>query len=159
MGLPWQLSWEIIACNAGDLSSIPGSGRSPGEGIGYPLQNSWASLVAQMVKNLPAKQEIWVRSLGLEDSPEECMATYSSILAWRILMDRGAWFNICLHVNNEWLKFKINELKDILMQIHSIFIYKCSITCVLFTQSCWLFASPWTVAHQAPLSTGFSRQE
>ena len=112
-----------------------------------------------MVKNLPAKQEIWVRSLGLEDSPEECMATYSSILAWRILMDRGAWFNICLHVNNEWLKFKINELKDILMQIHSIFIYKCSITCVLFTQSCWLFASPWTVAHQAPLSTGFSWQE
>ena len=42
------------ACNAGDLSLIPGSGRSPGEGIGYPLQYSWASLVAQLVKNPPA---------------------------------------------------------------------------------------------------------
>ena len=51
-------------CNAGDLSSIPGSGRSPGEGIGYPLQYSWASLVVQLVKNLPAMRETWVRSLG-----------------------------------------------------------------------------------------------
>jgi len=47
-------------CNAGDPGLIPGSGRSPGEGIGYPLQYSWASLVAQMVKNLPAMQETWV---------------------------------------------------------------------------------------------------
>ena len=51
------------ACNAGDAGSIPGSGRSTGEGIGYPLQSSWASLVAQTVKNLPAMQEPWVRSL------------------------------------------------------------------------------------------------
>ena len=51
-------------CNAGDPSSIPRSGRSPGEGIGYPLQYSWASLVAQMVKNLPAVWETWVLSLG-----------------------------------------------------------------------------------------------
>ena len=48
------------ACNAGDPGSIPGSGRSAGEGIGYPLQYSWASLVAQLVKNLPAMQETWV---------------------------------------------------------------------------------------------------
>ena len=47
-------------CNAGDPGSIPGLGRSPGEGIGYPLQYSWASLVAQLVKNLPAMQETWV---------------------------------------------------------------------------------------------------
>ena len=47
------------ACNAGDPSSIPGSGRSPGEGIGYPLQFSWASLVAQLVKNPPAMRETW----------------------------------------------------------------------------------------------------
>ena len=47
------------ACNAGDPSLIPGSGRSPGEGIGYPLQYSWASLVAQLVKN-PAMWETWV---------------------------------------------------------------------------------------------------
>ena len=46
---------------------IPGLGRSFGEDIGYPLQFSWASLVAQLVKNLPAMQETWVRSLGWED--------------------------------------------------------------------------------------------
>ena len=50
-----------------------------------------ASLVAQMVKNLPTMQETWVRSLGWEDPPEEDMATHSSIPAWRIPMDRGAW--------------------------------------------------------------------
>ena len=47
-------------CSAGDTSSIPGSGRSAGEGIGYPLQYSWASLVVQVVKNLPAIRETWV---------------------------------------------------------------------------------------------------
>ena len=51
-------------CNAGDPGSIPGLGRSSGKGIGYPLQSSWASLVAQTVKNLPAMRETWVRSLG-----------------------------------------------------------------------------------------------
>ena len=60
-------SWQILhyhgkesPCNARDSSLIPGSGRSPGEGIGYPLQHSWASLVAQTVKNSPAMQETWV---------------------------------------------------------------------------------------------------
>ena len=48
------------ACNAGNPRSIPGSGRSDGEGIGYPLQYSWASLVTQLVKNLPAMWETWV---------------------------------------------------------------------------------------------------
>ena len=48
------------ACNAGDPGSIPGSGRSPGEGRGYPLQYSWASLVTQLVKNPPAMWETWV---------------------------------------------------------------------------------------------------
>ena len=71
-------------CNAGDPSLIPGLGRSAGEGIGYPLQHSWASLVAQLVKNLPAMWESWVRSLGWEDCLEKGKATYSSILAWRI---------------------------------------------------------------------------
>ena len=63
---------------------IPGLGRSPGEGIGYPLQYFWASLVAQTVKNLTVMQETWVRSLGREDPLEKGMATHSSILAWRI---------------------------------------------------------------------------
>ena len=62
---------------------IPGSGRSPGEGIGYPIQYSWASLVAQSVKNPPAMRETWVCSLGREDPLEKGMATQSSILAWR----------------------------------------------------------------------------
>ena len=69
---------------------IPESGRSPGEGIGYPLQYSWASLMTQMVKNPPAMWETWVQSLGWEDPLEEGMGTHSSILAWRIPMDRGA---------------------------------------------------------------------
>ena len=63
---------------------IPGSGRSPGEGIGYPLQYSWASLVVQSVKNLPAMQETWVQSLVGIDPLEKGKATHSSILAWRI---------------------------------------------------------------------------
>ena len=62
---------------------IPGLRRSPGEGIGYPLY-SWASLVAQMVKNPTARWETWVQSLGCEDPWQEGMATHSSILAWRI---------------------------------------------------------------------------
>ena len=70
--------------SAGDPSSIPGSGRSSGEGICYPLQYSWASLVAQLVKNLPVMWETWVQSLGWEDSLEKGKATHSSILAWRI---------------------------------------------------------------------------
>ena len=63
---------------------MAGSGRSTGEGIGYPLQYSWASLVAQLVKNPPAMWETWVRSLGWEDPPEKGKATHSSILASRI---------------------------------------------------------------------------
>ena len=69
----------------GDPGFIPWLlGRSPGEGIGYPLPYSWASMVAKMVKNPSAMLETWVRSLGGEDPLEEGMATHSSILAWRI---------------------------------------------------------------------------
>ena len=68
------------ACNAGDPGLIPGSGRSAREGIGYPLQYTWASLVAQLVKNLPAVWETWVQSLGWEDPLEKGKVTHSSIL-------------------------------------------------------------------------------
>ena len=64
---------------------IPGLGRSPGEGIGYPLQYSWASLVAHLVKNPPAMWKTWLQSPGWEDPLEKGTATHSSILAWRIL--------------------------------------------------------------------------
>ena len=73
------------ACNARDPSLIPGSARSTGEGIGYPLKYSWASLVAQLVKNLPAMRETWVQSLGWQDPLEKWTANHFSILAWRIL--------------------------------------------------------------------------
>ena len=72
------------ACNAGDIGSIPGSERSTGEGIGYPLQQSWVSLVAQLIKNLPAMWKTQVQSLGWEDPLEKGTATHSSILTWRI---------------------------------------------------------------------------
>ena len=80
LGFPGSSVKEFI-CNAGDPSSIPGSGKYPGERLGYPFQYSWASLVAQMIKNLPAMWETSVQSLGCEDLLEEGMATHSSILA------------------------------------------------------------------------------
>ena len=78
-GFPHSLVGKESACNAEDPGSIPGSGRSTGEGIGYPLQYSWVSLVAQLVKNPPAMWETWVRSLGWEVPLEKGKATHSSI--------------------------------------------------------------------------------
>ena len=77
---PGSSSGKESTCNAGDPGSIPGSGRSAGKGICYPLQFSWASLVVQLVKNLLAMQETWVWSLGWEDPLEDGMATHSNIL-------------------------------------------------------------------------------
>ena len=84
LGFPDSSVGKESACNGRDPGLIPGLGRSPGEGIGYPLQYSWASLVAELVKNLPAVWETWVQSLGLEDPLEKGKATHSRILAWRI---------------------------------------------------------------------------
>ena len=64
--------------------SFPGTGRSAREGIGYSLLYFWASLVAQLVKNLPAMWETWVQSLGWEDPMEKGKATHSNIMAWKI---------------------------------------------------------------------------
>jgi len=66
-----MLYQSLSTCNAGNPGSIPGSGRSAGEGIGYPLQYSWASLVAQLVKNPPAMRETWISVPGLGKSPGE----------------------------------------------------------------------------------------
>ena len=71
MGFPNSLVGKESTCNAGDPGWIPGLGRSAGEGIGYPLRYSWASLVAQLVKNLPAMQETLVGFLGQEDLLEK----------------------------------------------------------------------------------------
>ena len=97
-GFPGDTSGKEPTCNSGDPGSIPGLGKSPGEGNGYPLQYSrlensmdrgaWqamvASLVAQLVRNLPAMQETQVQSLCWEDPLEKGMATHSNILAWEI---------------------------------------------------------------------------
>ena len=77
MSFPGGSAGKESTCNAGDLGLIPGLGRSPGEGSGYPLQ--WASMLAQRIKNPPAMQEIRVQSLDWEDPLEKGMATY-----WRI---------------------------------------------------------------------------
>ena len=71
------------ACNVEDLGLNPGLGRSPGEGIGYPLQYSWAFLVALIVKNMPAMREKKILEVGV--------TTHSSSPAWRIPMDGGSW--------------------------------------------------------------------
>ena len=75
MGFPDSSVGKEYTCNAGDPSSIPGLGRSTGEGIGHPLQYSWASLVVQLVKNSPAVRETWARSLDWEDPLEKGKAT------------------------------------------------------------------------------------
>ena len=84
LGFPCSSAGKESTCNAGDPGLIPGSGRSPREWIGYPFQYSWASLLAQMIKNPPPVQETWVRSLGWKDTQEESTATLSNILAWKM---------------------------------------------------------------------------
>ena len=105
-GFPGSSLGKESACSAEDPGSIPGLGSTPGEGIGYLLQYSWVFLVAQMVKNPPAMRETCVWSLGWEDPLEEGMAIHSSTLAWRIPMDRGAWWATVHGVTRsmtEWL--------------------------------------------------------
>ena len=119
-GFPGSSAGIESTCSAGDPGSIPGPGSSPGEGIGYPLQDSFAFLVAQMVKNLPAMCKTWVRSLGWEHPLEKGMATNSSIVAWRIPMDSRAW-QATIHgvAKNQ------TQLSD---EAHTciLFIFKCS---------------------------------
>jgi len=84
VGFPDNSVGKESTCNAGDPGLIPGFERPVGKGIGYLLHYSWASLVAQLVRNLPATRDTWVRPLDLEDPMKKGMATHSSILAWRI---------------------------------------------------------------------------
>ena len=75
-GFPDSSVGKESRCDAGDPGSTPGSGRSTKEGIGYPLQYSWASLVAQLVKNPPATWETQVQSLGWENRLEKGKAAH-----------------------------------------------------------------------------------
>ena len=81
------------------------SGRSAGERIGYPLHYSWASLVAQLVKNLPAMWGAWFWSLGCEDTLEKGKATHSSILAWRIPWNKSMELQ---GVGHNWTNFRFH---------------------------------------------------
>ena len=90
--LPFEIVYGICEASLVDqlvknppaMQKTPGLRSLPGEGMGHPLQYSWASLLAQMAKNQPTMQETWVQSLGWEDLQEEGMATHSNIRAWRI---------------------------------------------------------------------------
>ena len=84
LGLSYSSAGKQSACSVGGPDSIPGLERSRREGIRYALRYSWASLLAQLVKNLSAMPVTWVRSLDWEDPLEKGKATHSSILVWRI---------------------------------------------------------------------------
>ena len=101
---PGSSASKESACNAGDPSSVPGLERPHGEGIGYPLRYSWASLVAQTGKNPHAMWKTWVRPLGWEDPLEEGMAIHYSILAWRIPMDREDWWATIHGITKSWIQ-------------------------------------------------------
>ena len=104
--------------NAVDSGLIPRWGRSAGGGIGYPLQHSWASLVAQMVKNPSTVQESWVRSLGWEDPLEKKKSTHSTILTWAIpwtIQSMGSQ-----RVRQDWVNFIFTLSKAELWSINSI---------------------------------------
>ena len=124
-GLPGNSASKESSCNAEDPGSIPGSGRFPGEVIGCPLQYSWASLVAQMVKNHPAVRETWVWSLGCKVPLEEGMATHSSILAWAIPMDRGAWWTTVYKVLKIWTRLSTAQQHISFGAIPASFLWTC----------------------------------
>ena len=98
LGFPESSVGKESACNAEDPSSIPGLGRCAGEEIDYPLQYSWAFLVAQLVKDLPGMRETWVWKDPWEDPLEKGKATRSSILAWRSPMGSQ-------RVGHDWATF------------------------------------------------------
>ena len=90
-GFPSSSVGKESTCNAGDPGLISGLGRSGREGIGYPHQYSWASLVAQVVKNWPAMWDTWVQSLGWEDPPEKGKVYPLQYPCLENPTDRGAW--------------------------------------------------------------------
>ena len=102
-GLPDSSVGKESTCNAGDPGLIPGLGRSTGEAIGYPLRYSWASLVAQLVKNLPIMRETWVRSLGWEYPLEKGKAEYFCIVHGVIKSQiQMSYFHFLTSVHDYW---------------------------------------------------------
>ena len=112
-GFPHSSAGKESTFNVEDLSSIPGLGRSLGDGIDYPLQYPWASLVAQLVKNLPAVREIWIRSLGWGDPLEE--EGHGNSLLYCFLenpMDRGAWWATVHGITNSQTQLRTHILHN-----------------------------------------------
>ena len=176
-GFPHSSVVKESTCSAGDPSSIPGSGRSAGEGIGYPLQYSWASLVAQLVKNLPAMWETWRPGFnpwigkmpwrrerlptpafwsgesGTMYSPWGCKE--SDTTEW---LSQSLLSNTC-HYKNKKIKKKLLGFSS--RKQHQCMLKLIVAVFVLVAKSCpTLFATPSTVTRQAPLfSCLFNRQE
>ena len=128
LGFPDSSVGMESACNAGDPSSVPGSGWCAGEGIGYPLQYSWASLVAQLVKNLPSMQETWAWSLGWEDPLEKGKATELQYSGLENSMDyivhgvtKSRMWQNDFHSQNTHGIFFFSELEQIILR----FIWNC----------------------------------
>ena len=114
----------------------PGLQRSAGEGVGYPLQYSWASLVARLVKNPPSMRETWVLSLGWEDPREKGKATDSSILAWRIpwtVESMGSQ-----RVGHDWVTFTF--MQNIYIDINIWYIYTCIYKYIHILHMCNIYA-------------------
>ena len=109
-GFPDSSVGKESACNAGDPGLIPGSERSAGEGRSHPLWYSWASLVAQLVKNPHAMQDTWIRSLGWEDPLWQGKATHSSILAQRIPWTKYSSWSCKESDKTERLSFSLSKL-------------------------------------------------
>ena len=105
----------------GHPCSVPGLGRSPGGGKGYPLQYSWTPLVAQLVKNLPAMRETWIRSLGWEDPLEKGKATHSSILAQKFHELYSPWG----HKESDTTEQLSLHYPTVLLCNNSHLLYKC----------------------------------
>ena len=134
----WQV-FELVYWVASVLSdslrcSGLGSGRSPEEGIGYPLQHSCTFLVAQLVKNLPAMQETWVRSLGWEGPLEKGMAAHSSVLAWWVpwtVYSMGSQ-----RVGHDWATFTFHTYMKLL------YMYKLYICIIIYIYYIYIFTVP-----------------
>ena len=133
-GFPDSSVGKESTSNAGDLGSIPGLERSPGEGIGCLLQYSWAALVALLVKNLPAMLEALVWSLGWEGPLEKGKATHSSILVWRIPWTIQTM--VLQRVGHDWATFTLPKRKTCLF-----FFFFNSLSFKVFDWVCYNIAS------------------
>ena len=158
--IPWRRAWQPIpvhlknsldssvgkesACNAGNPSSISGSGRSPGEGVGYPLQYSWASLVAQLVKNPPAMWETWIWSLCWEDPLEK--ERLPTPVFWPGEF-RGLYSSWSQRIGHDWVTFTFDRWEHRMLESKEFYV------CV-HTQLCPTLCDPIDCSVPASFSHG-----